>query len=110
MLERRKKTRTTEPTKAMGLLLEAERQRVASEAIAVSTANGTLIAGVGAGVDVEYLGQLGASRRRAQFDWDDKLVHVELMQVGSVPLVLTSMGQPVDVQHLQGGLSRILQA
>lgn len=110
MIERRNKTRTTEPTRAMVLFLEAERHRAASEAIAVTTANGTLIAGVGRDkqVDVEYLGQLGASRRQARFEWDDKPVHVDLVQVGSVPLVLTSIGRPVNVAHVQGGLSRIL--
>jgi len=53
---------------ALNLFLESMREREGIEALAVTTEDGFLVAGVGE-TDVEWMGALGASSKRSTLTW-----------------------------------------
>ena len=94
---------------ALNLFLESLREREGIEALAVTTEDGFLVAGVGDG-DVEWMGALGASSRRASLDWENRRLHVARLEVNRVPMYVTSAGRAANAQSVQLGFERILAA
>lgn len=74
-------------------------------AVALTTADGLLIAGSGP-VDLEMMGVLGSIRRTAKFE--GKTLHVSRFEVNDVELCLTCLGGPVRDDAAVGSLMRML--
>ena len=94
---------------ALNLFLESLRRAEGSTAVAVTTADGFLVAGVGE-TDVEWMGALGASSQRASLKWDEHTLHVERIEVNKVPMFVTSAGKKVKRWSVKTGFERILAA
>lgn len=103
-----RRTRRSEKTHiALNLFLESLREREGIEAVAVTTEEGLLVAGVGT-ADVEYMGALGAASKRSSLEWEDKKLHVQKLEVNEVPMYLTSAGRRASAQSVELGFQRIL--
>ena len=76
-------------------------------AIALSTEDGTLVAGAGKG-DVEYMGMLGATSRLARVKWDGRELQVKRIDVNDVPMCVVMDGQPVV--DACAGIQRLLKS
>ncbi|MDP2272238.1 MAG: hypothetical protein Q8N23_20945 [Archangium sp.] len=92
---------------ALNLFLESVRKSEGIEALAVTTEDGFLVAGVGE-TDVEWMGALGASSRRATLKWDERTLHVQRVEVNRVPMFVTSAGRAAKAASLKAGFERIL--
>lgn len=92
---------------ALNLFLESLREREGIEAVAVTTEEGLLVAGVGT-ADVEYMGAIGAASKRSILEWEDKKLHVQKLEVNEVPMYLTSAGRRASAQSVELGFQRIL--
>lgn len=79
------------------------------DAVALTTADGLLIAGKGK-VDLDELGALGAAAKRTTASFRDETMHVTRFDVNDIVLCLTSMGAPVRDDAAVGSLMRILAA
>ena len=94
---------------ALNLFLESVRKSEGIEALAVTTEDGFLVAGVGGTeTDVEWMGALGASSRRATLKWEDRTLHVQRVEVNRVPMFVTSAGPAAKAASLKAGFERIL--
>ena len=93
---------------ALNLFLESLRRAEGSDAVAVTTADGFLVAGVGEKTDVEWMGALGASSQRSSFTWEEHTLHVQRIDVNNVPMFVTSAGKPVKRWSVKTGFERIL--
>jgi hypothetical protein len=108
MSERR--TRRSEKTgQALNLFLESLRLKRGVPALALTTDDGLLVAAAGTG-DLEWMGAIGAARRRRQVEWENRDLHVQKVEVNDLTLWLTSEGQPVSDDNALGGICRILAA
>ena len=105
----RRNQRSEKAHLALNLFLESMREREGLEALAVTTEDGFLVAGVGE-TDVEWMGALGASSRRSTFQWDDRTLHVQRVEVNRVPMYVTSAGRAASASAVQLGFERILAA
>jgi hypothetical protein len=110
----RRKRRSEKAHLALNLYLEAIREREGFAALAITTDDGFLVAGAAGhrDCDIEWMGALGASSRRQTLEWDDETLHVQRLQVNSVPMFLTLMGsrkKPLS-SSLIPALERILAA
>lgn len=76
------------------------------DAVALTTDDGLLIAGHGAG-DHEELGAIGATRQTSA-PFGRKSLHVSRFEVNDVTLCLTTLGNPVRDDAAIGTLMRIL--
>lgn len=94
---------------ALNLFLESVRKAEGIEALAVTTEDGFLVAGVGE-TDVEWMGALGASARRSTFKWEEHTLHVQRLEVNRVPMFVTSAGRAAKAASLKVGFERILAA
>jgi hypothetical protein len=74
------------------MFLESLREREGIDAVAVTTADGFLVAGVGE-TDVEWMGALGASSQRSTIAWEDRTLHVQRLNVNKVPMFITTSGK-----------------
>jgi hypothetical protein len=92
---------------ALNLFLESVRASDGLEAVAVTTEDGFLVAGVG-NTDVEWMGALGAASSCATLDWDDKTLHIQRVLVNQLPMYLTSSGRKANAHRICDGLERIL--
>ncbi len=92
---------------ALNLFLESLRKSEGIEALAVTTEDGFLVAGVGE-TDVEWMGALGASSRRATLKWEERTLHVQRVEVNRVPMFVTSAGRAAKAASLKAGFERIL--
>ncbi len=92
---------------ALNLFLESLREREGFDAVAVTTEEGLLVAGVGE-ADIEWMGAIGASSKRSQLQWDDKTLHVQRVEVNEIPMYLTSAGRKANASTVQLGFQRIL--
>ena len=102
--------RSEEAHKALNLFLDSVRRQEGADAVAVTTADGFLVAGVGE-TDVEWMGALGASSQRATLQWDERTLHVQRIEVNEVPMFVTSAGPaPVKRWNVKTGFERILAA
>lgn len=104
----RRARRSDEAHVALRLFLAALCQREGVEALAVTTEDGFLLAAVGQ-TDLEWMGALGASARRATFTWDDRAIHVQRIEVNGVAMFVTSAGKKVSATAVQAGFARILK-
>lgn len=77
--------------------------------MAVTTADGFLVAGVGE-TDVEWMGALGASSRRSVVQWEDQTLHVESVEINHVQMYVTSTGRPANAASVKAGMERILKS
>lgn len=105
----RRNRRSGQAHLALNLFLESLREREGIEAMAVTTEDGFLVAGVGE-ADVEWMGALGASSKRSTLAWEDRTLHVQRVEVNRVPMFLTSSGRPASAASVQLGFERILAA
>ena len=107
-LERRNQ-RSEKAHLALNLFLESMREREGIEALAVTTEDGFLVAGVGE-TDVEWMGALGASSKRSTLTWEERTLHVQRVEVNRVPMFVTSTGRPALAASVKLGFERILAA
>jgi len=107
MKERRFK-RSERAHEALTLFLESLREKAGLSAVALTTDDGLLLAGAGQKVDLEWMGALGASSRRASFTWENQTLHVQPLQVNDISFFLTSAGKTVHGASVAAGLQRIL--
>ena len=105
----RRRGRSEKAHLALNLFLESLRKTESLEAIAVTTEDGFLVAGVGE-ADVEWMGALGASSRRKVFTWEKLTLHVQKLVVNHVPMFVTSVGRPAKAASVKDGFERILAA
>lgn len=105
----RRNRRSGQAHLALNLFLESLREREGIEAMAVTTEDGFLVAGVGE-ADVEWMGALGASSKRSTLSWEDRTLHVQRVEVNHVPMFLTSSGRRASAASVQLGFERILAA
>lgn len=105
----RRNRRSEQAHLAMNLFLESLREREGFEAVAVTTEDGFLVAGVGE-TDVEWMGAIGASSRRSTLQWEERTLHVVRVEVNRVPMYVTSAGRPATASKVKVGFERILAA
>lgn len=105
----RRNRRSEKAHLALNMFLESLREREGIEAVAVTTADGFLVAGVGE-TDVEWMGALGASSQRSTIAWEDRTLHVQRLDVNKVPMFLTTSGKIANASSIQVGFERILAA
>ena len=105
----RRNRRSEKAHLALNLFLETVRKSEGIEALAVTTADGFLVAGVGE-TDVEWMGALGASSQRSTFKWEELTLHVQRLEVNRVPMFITSAGRRAKAASLKDGFERILAA
>lgn len=106
----RRNRRSEKAHLALNLFLESLREREGIEAVAVTTEDGFLVAGVGE-TDVEWMGALGASSRRSTLKWEERTLHVQGVEVNGVAMYLTTAGkQLANASSVQVGFERILAA
>lgn len=103
----RRRERSNEAHRALTLFLESLRERENIDALAVTTEDGLLIAGVGED-DVEWMGALGASSKRSTLTWEERTLHVQRVEVNHVPMYLTSTDKKANAFSVQYGFERIL--
>ncbi len=103
----RRKTRSEKAHLALNMFLDSVRKSEGIEALAVTTEDGFLVAGVGE-TDVEWMGALGASSKRKTFEWEDLTLHVQRLEVNRVPMFITSAGRAARAASLKAGFERIL--
>jgi hypothetical protein len=103
-MEERRSTRSTARQQALSLLLEEAIKRLGISAIALTTSDGLLIAGAGAG-NHEELGAIGVSSRK---EWNGLPVHARSIDARGEELVLTTAGQQASDAELDAGIARIL--
>ena len=107
----RRNRRSEKAHLALNLFLESVRKAEGIEALAVTTEDGFLVAGVGeTETDVEWMGALGASSRRASFKWEERTLHVQRLEVNRVAMFITSTCRPTKAASLKVGFERILAA
>jgi hypothetical protein len=92
---------------ALNYFLESVKQKEGLEALAVTTEDGLLVAGAG-NTDLEWMGAVGASCRRATLAWDEHMLFIQRVQVNQMTMFLTSAGRPANGNSVQSGLERIL--
>lgn len=105
----RRNQRSEKAHLALNLFLESLRKTDALDAIAVTTEDGFLVAGVGE-TDVEWMGALGACSKRKVFTWEKLTLHVQRVEVNRVPMFVTSVGRPAKTAAVKDGFERILAA
>jgi hypothetical protein len=105
----RRNRRSEKAHLALNLFLESIRKSEGIEALAVTTEDGFLVAGVGE-TDVEWMGALGASSRRSTLTWEERTLHVQRVEVNRVPMFVTSSGRPATAASVKLGFERILAA
>ena len=105
----RRNQRSEKAHLALNLFLESMRAREGIEALAVTTEDGFLVAGVGE-TDVEWMGALGASSKRSTLTWEERTLHVERVEVNRVPMFVTSTNRPAVAASVKLGFERILAA
>jgi hypothetical protein len=109
-MNERRNRRSDKAHEAMTLFLESLREKVGLAAVALTTTDGLLLAGAGPGIDLEWMGAIGAASPRATFSWDDHTLHVQPIDVNRTELRLTCSGSPVHTPSVAAGLARILAA
>jgi hypothetical protein len=105
----RRNQRSEKAHLALNLFLESIREREGIEALAVTTEDGFLVAGVGE-TDVEWMGALGASSKRSTLTWEERTLHVQRVEVNKVAMFVTSTGRPTATSSVKLGFERILAA
>ncbi len=110
MKTERRRRRSQRAHEAITLFLESLLEKAGLRAVALTTRDGLLLGGAGPGLDLEWMGALGASSARATLKWEGTTLHVQPLELNDVELCLTSAGKPVPRSLLQGGLTRILAA
>lgn len=105
----RRNRRSEKAHLALNLFLDSVRKAEGIEALAVTTEDGFLVAGVGE-TDVEWMGALGASSKRKVFTWEKLTLHVQRVEVNRVPMFVTSVGRPAKTASVKDGFERILAA
>ncbi len=103
----RRRHRSEKPQQALNLFLESVRSQEGVEALAVTTHDGFLVAGVGA-PDLEWMGAMGAASARPSLTWEQRTLHVQRLEVDQETLCLTSTGRPANALAVREGLARIL--
>ena len=91
---------------AMTRWLESLRRERGLSAVALSSAEG-FIAGSG-DVDLEWMGLLGASRRRKEVEWNGHTLHVQPIEVPRLTLYLVATGARISDEGALHGIRRIL--
>ncbi len=109
-MNERRYRRSEKAHEALALFLESLREKVGLCAVALTTHDGLLVAGAGRGVDLEWMGAVGAASTRPTFSWDDHTLHVQPIDVNRTELRLTCSGSPVHTPSVAAGLARILAA
>lgn len=107
-MNERRRQRSEKTHEAMTLFLESLREKAGLLAVALTTKDGLLVAGVGQNLDLEWMGALGASCQRATMKWEEQTLHIQPLQVNDVELYLTSAGKAVHGPAIAAGLQRIL--
>jgi hypothetical protein len=78
------------------------------DAVALTTLDGSFIAGAGRNVDVERMGIVGVESAARQKQWEDRLLFMHRFELNDRVLCLTSAGAPLSDDATIGGLCRIL--
>jgi len=93
------------------MFFEQVARRLGLDALALTTDDGRLIAGArrdaNVDLDVEWMGNVGASKQRREVPFEDKTLYVRRLSVNDVFLYLTSAGREVD-PAIDDGIRRIL--
>jgi hypothetical protein len=100
--------RSAEVSEAMTLYLEALRLKRGVDAVALTTDDGRFVAGAGEGVDLEWMGTVGAASPSRHFDWGEHQLYVHELEVNDQWLRLTVAGAPLGDHDALGGICRIL--
>ncbi|MEW6435514.1 MAG: hypothetical protein AB1730_28795 [Myxococcota bacterium] len=111
MTTERRRRRSEKQHEALTLFFENVARKLGLEALALSTADGRLVAGArhsaAVDLDLEWMGNVGASRQRAKLEWDERTLYVRRLSVNDVSLYLTSAGREAD-RGIDDGIRRIL--
>ena len=111
MTTERRRRRSEKQHEALTMFFENVARRLGLEALALTTADGQLVAGARhsptVDLDVEWMGNVGASRQLAELEWDDRTLFVRRLSVNDVFLYLTSAGRQAD-RAIDDGIRRIL--
>lgn len=110
MQSERRVRRSERPVEAARLFLEHLSARKSTKAIAVATDHGLLLAGVGEGVDLEWLAaiaSLGHEAPRFVKESDGAQVSAFSLRIGGHPVHVASVGEPLSERECGEGLARI---
>jgi hypothetical protein len=111
MTTERRRRRSEKHHEALTHFFESVAQRLGLDALALTTDDGRLIAGAcgphAVGLDVEWMGNVGASKQRHEVPFDDRTLYVRRLSVNDVFLYLTSAGREAD-RAIDDGIRRIL--
>ncbi|MCC6335327.1 MAG: hypothetical protein IT380_15220 [Myxococcales bacterium] len=111
MTTERRRRRSQKHHEALTLFFETAARRLGLDALALTTDDGRLIAGARApaavDLDVEWMGNVGASKQRAEVPFEDRTLFVRRLSVNDVFLFLTSAGREAD-RSLDDSIRRIL--
>lgn len=105
MTERRRE-RSEKLPNALRLYLAAVRKKTGLTALALTTDLGEFVAGSG-DVDLEWMGNLAASRRVSMLEWNGLTLHVTRLEENGVTLALTSVGPLPPDEGIIEGIKRI---
>lgn len=108
-MERRVR-RSERPVEAAKLFLEHLQARRSTKAIAVATDHGLLLAGVGDGVDLDWLAaiaSLGADAPRFVKESDGAQVSAFSVRIGGHAVHVATVGEPPAEHECSEGLARI---
>jgi predicted regulator of Ras-like GTPase activity (Roadblock/LC7/MglB family) len=113
-LERRGHRSDIRP-EAMGLALAAAAARHGADAALLASEDGLLVAGSGAGLDLDVLAAFapfaGSVDARLRAETRGRPLHVAPIRVGERRLLLASVGEPLgDVARVEAAARRILAA
>src|SRR5258708_19951625 len=105
LITERRRARSSHPPDALQLLLQHARRKLGVRALTLGTASGALVAGAGAGEDLEQVAGLGADIDAG--GRSSKPVATWRMRVGERDLLLTSLRGAMD-PDLAAAVRRIL--
>lgn len=101
-LRRSNNTRT-----AASYLFEAAIAETKAKAIALTTVDGLLVVGAGEGIDVEWMGAVGAASKRRRFTWENHRLSVTPILIDGVPACITVAGGIACPARVTEGIKRI---
>lgn len=88
--------------------LEALKLKRSVEAITLTTRDGTLVAAVGDGFDLERMGVVGSQSTNLQTEWDGQTIYTHVFDLNDRTFCLSAVGAPIRDDAAIGGLCRIL--
>lgn len=92
---------------ALNLFLEETRAKSGLQAVALTTADGLLIAGAGRRPEVEWIGAVGAAKGAAKFTWGKYRLQVKSMKIDGSTVFLTVAGAANSIPVIESDLVRL---